>query len=154
MKNILFFIIFSSFISCEKDDICIDPTTPKLIVVFYDNVNQLEKKEVPNLKIEIESLGVFVPINVTSNDSIRIPLRIDVDLTKIRLSKQETDQEEIVDVFTLNYLRSEIFVSRSCGFKTTYSEVSDTDLTTNWINSLTINQTIADETAKHISIFH
>jgi hypothetical protein len=123
--------------------------------VFYDNANQSEKKVVSNLKIAIDSLGTFIAINPIASDSITIPLRVDIDLTKIRLTKQETDEDEIIDDFTLNYLRDEVFVSRSCGFKTTYSETEIENLTSNWINSLTINnQIITDETAKHISIFH
>ncbi len=155
IKKILLIILIITFFSCERDDICIDPTTPKLIIVFYDNANQSEKKVVSNLKIAIDSLGTFIAINPIASDSITIPLRVDIDLTKIRLTKQETDEDEIIDDFTLNYLRDEVFVSRSCGFKTTYSETETENLTSNWISSLTINnQIITDETAKHISIFH
>jgi len=155
LKKTLLILIIITFFSCERDDICIDPITPKLIIIFHDTANQSEKKEVPNLKVEVDSLGTFIEINSIANDSITIPLRVDVDFTKIRLSKQETDEDEITDEFTVNYLRNEIFVSRSCGFKTTYSELTKTNLTTAWISSLTINnQNVIDETAKHISIFH
>ena len=155
IKKILLIILTITFFSCERDDICIDETTPKLIVVFYDNNNPLERKDAPNLKVAIDSLGTFIEVSPISNDSITIPLRVDVDLTKIRLTKQETDEDEITDDFNLNYIRDEVFVSRSCGFKTTYSETDAENLTNNWISSLTINnQTITDETTKHISIFH
>jgi hypothetical protein len=36
-KYITFFIILISLlVSCEKDDICLEETTPKLIIRFYD----------------------------------------------------------------------------------------------------------------------
>jgi len=40
---ILLFILSLTLINCEKDDICIETTTPKLIVVFYNN-------EIPDAK--------------------------------------------------------------------------------------------------------
>lgn len=155
IKKTLLTILIITFFSCERDDICIEPTTPNLIILFYDNANQSEKKAVSKLKVEIESLDNFVEISQTSTDSIIIPLRIDVNSTKIKLTKNFEETNEQIDYFTLKYLREEIFVSRSCGFKTSYSETETENLTNNWINSLTINnQTIADETEKHISIFH
>lgn len=154
-KTTVLILIIITFFSCERDDICIDATTPKLIVRFYDNTDIETLKSVESLKIEIDSLGTFVEINPIANDSIIIPLRIDEDFTKIRLSTTSNDVTKIDD-FTLNYTRKEVFVSRSCGFKTTFLEIPEvTNLTTNWVTSLTINnQNITDETAKHISIFH
>ena len=155
IKKIAIIFVLIVSLNCERDDICIDPTTPKLLVVFYDNTNQTERKAVSNLKIEVESTDGFVEITHASNDSIAIPLRVDIDLTKIKLIKKETDQDEIIDEFTLNYVREEVFVSRSCGYKTIYPQTTQENLTQNWIASLTINnQNVTDETAKHISIFH
>ena len=39
-------VIAFSFWNCEKDDICEDgtPTTPRMIIEFYDNLNPTAKK--------------------------------------------------------------------------------------------------------------
>ncbi len=156
MKKIIFITFLLSFmLSCEKDDICVDGNTPHLIVRFFDTDDHSLVKAVTSLSIEVDSLGVFVPINVISTDSIVIPLRVDEDFTKIRLTKNTGEITAISDEFTLNYDRDEVFVSRSCGYKMNYLNVQESNVTTNWLNSLLINnQTILDEKEKHISIFH
>ena len=58
MKKIqlLFICLFSiSFSSCEKDDICeaTTPTTPKLVIEFYDVLNRTVKKNVNNLAVKL-----------------------------------------------------------------------------------------------------
>ena len=45
-------VLFS--LSCERDDICIDEITPKLIIRFYDFENPELFKDVANLKVNIE----------------------------------------------------------------------------------------------------
>jgi hypothetical protein len=156
MKKIILFLLIITLISCERDDICIDPTTPKMIILFFDTVDTDQRKSVPNLKVEVESTNDFVEINQSITDSISIPLRVDVDFTKIRLTKNLGETSEKVDNFTISYNRNQVFVSRSCGFKTTYTDIPNPiDLTDQWIQNLTINnQNIIDETEKHISIFH
>ena len=52
MKKIyLLFLIAITFSSCEKDDICDanTPTTPRLIIDFYDATNPTALKNVINL---------------------------------------------------------------------------------------------------------
>lgn len=151
---LLLFII--TFFSCERDDICIDETTPRLIIVFYGDEEFTTRKSVPNLKIEVDSLGVYNEISFSSYDSIAIPLRVDENLTNIRLIKNYDLDNEIIENFTLTYLRDEVFVSRSCGFKTTFLELpEDIEFDGTWIRSDTINtQNILNEKTKHISIFH
>ena len=150
---LLLFLLF--FSSCEKDDICIDENTPHLIVRFYDTNDHSLIKAVTKLSIEVNSLGIFIPIDVVSSDSIAIPLQVDGNFTKIRLTKNTGETNTISDEFTLNYERNEVFVSRSCGYKINYLNIDEVDVTSNWMDSILINkQTIADEKEKHISIFH
>jgi hypothetical protein len=143
--------------SCEKDDICIDPTTPKLVIVFYDKDNHSLKKEVPDLLVEIDSLNTFIPYGTAiSTDSISLPLRVDADFTKYRFIKKFDDNtNQVIDVFTLNYEREIEFVSRSCGYKAIFNNISISDLTTNWINEIEIKQqNILNEKEAHLSVYH
>ena len=52
-KIIALLLLFSAIISCERDDICPEstPTTPRLIIRFYDNTELSETKRVINLQV-------------------------------------------------------------------------------------------------------
>jgi hypothetical protein len=161
MKKYLFvLLIVSFFASCEKDDICIDETTPHLVIRFYDKTSTSTVKAVTNLKVEVEnSNDEFVQIgNTASLDSIVLPLNVDFDLTKIRLTKNFSETSAgIVNAFTLNYNREEVFVSRSCGYKTIYRNVnkSDENLSSDWIQNINLLfPDIDNENQAHITIFH
>jgi len=161
MKKYLFVLLMLSFFtSCEKDDICIDEVTPHLVIRFYDKASTSTVKKVSNLKVEVEnSNDEFVQIgSTTSLDSIVLPLNVALDLTKIRLTKNFIDNSTgIVNSFTLNYDREEVFVSRSCGYKTIYKNVnkSDENLSLDWIHNINLLFTnIDNENQAHITIFH
>ena len=74
MKKYYLFLSFFSLliIGCEKDDFCIDPITPNMIIRFYDATNTLETKSVTNLTVQPEGLEEIYS-NV-SLDSITVPL--------------------------------------------------------------------------------
>ena len=85
MKKIqlLFICLFSiTFSSCEKDDICeaTTPTTPKLVVEFYDSLNPTVKKNVTNLAVK--EINSTTSLTFTGTSKIKIPLRISQDITK------------------------------------------------------------------------
>ena len=161
MKKYLFVLLMVSFFtSCEKDDICIDEVTPHLVIRFYDKIDNTKLKKVTNLKVEVEnSNNEFIQIGSTKSlDSIVLPLNVDVDLTKIKLTKNFTETSDgISNSFTLNYNREEVFVSRSCGYKTIYHNLSKSDenLSSDWIQNINLLFTDVDnENQAHIKIFH
>ena len=61
-------------------------------------------------------------------------------------------------IYEFTYERSNIYVNRACGFKTTYAALSarEDDLgVTDWILNLNIlKTTVEDETEAHITILH
>jgi len=152
--------MFLSFYSCQKDDICIDPITPNLIIRFYDFTNSAQFKAVNNLQIKNIDIDSIYNNNIVSTDSIAIPLNINQDVTKYVLSINSNDQTLInSDTITISYTRKPTFVSRSCGFKTVFNNVN-ISLTTdndNWIKGIsTIDslQNITDEKKAHVKILH
>jgi len=159
-KKLVIILLISFFASCEKDDICIDETTPHLIVKFYDKDNPDDAKKVTNLKVEVENyLDEKIQIdNVSSRDSIILPLNVDLDLTKIYLTKNVTDDnpDGIEESFILNYSREDVYVSRSCGYKTIYKSINVSDeLTDDWIQTITIvEENVENENQAHLNIFH
>ncbi|MDF1518532.1 MAG: DUF6452 family protein [Lutibacter sp.] len=145
---ILLFILSFTFINCEKDDICIETTTPKLIIVFYNDTIPDTKKAVTSLTVSADSLG-----NIYENqslDSIAIPL----DLTK-NSTLYKFKSGTITDSINFTYDKRDVFVSRSCGYKTIFENLQIESRTANWIKNDTLkNTTIDNETATHLNIFH
>lgn len=148
-KNlIVLLIIVLGFSSCEKDDICVDDTTPNLIIRFYDKNDTNTTKQVANLTVwanEKDSLYVN-----QSLDSISIPLNISANSTTYKFAS-----DNLIDEITFSYQTKDIFVSRSCGYKSNFENVAISSNTNNWISSITINNaTVSNEKNAHIYIYH
>lgn len=155
-KIIGFVFLISMFSSCETDTICIDETTPHLIIQFYDK-SDLKLKAVTNLKVSVENASedTIAVFETATSDSIAIPLNVDIDFTKIYLSKNTSETSGITDEVLLNYTRRNTFVSRSCGYKTLYSDVKSTTATDNsWIENVSVLKEIDNENQTHLKIFH
>tara|TARA_B100000768_G_scaffold100624_1_gene93706 strand:- start:49204 stop:49677 length:474 start_codon:yes stop_codon:yes gene_type:complete len=141
--------------SCEKDDFCIEPITPNMVIRFYNATNITQTKPVEDLSVNPEG---FDELYSNANlDSILIPLDVTSNQIIYNLSSESN-----IDIITINYDVEEIFVSRSCGFKAIFNNVSVTsDVSNDWIigltetleNTITI-PTIDNETAAHVKIFH
>lgn len=145
-----FFVItiaLTLIVSCQKDDFCVDPITPNLIINFYDSENPEERKQVEGLTVWAGELGdLYTAVTI---DSISLPLDPAVDFTTFHLSSGELE-----DQITVNYSRKEVFVSRSCGYIYNFHELNLTDTSNNWIvNTEITNDTIKDEN-EHLKILH
>ena len=147
---ILLFILCFTFINCEKDDICIDTTTPKLIIVFYDNEIPTEIKKRLLDSVWVDGKNSIKEFEKQTLDSIAIPLDLNHNKSKYIISSNS-----IRDTIEFTYDRKDIFVSRSCGYKTIFENLQIESITRNWIKNDTIkNTTIDNETAVHLTIFH
>jgi len=141
---------------CERDDICIDEITPHLVVRFYNNDDQTLLKKFSQLSVKI--MGVENDsINFSSNDSILIPLKTTEDITRFIITLDSDQNTFNRDTLTVAYGREDVFVGRSCGFKTIFNNANYTLQTDseNWIlDTEIITQTIDNETTAHVKIFH
>ena len=159
-KLLLIGLLFLSFLACEKDDICIDPITPNLIIRLYDITDGTTIKSVTNLQIKnIDQDSIFQD-NITVADSITIPLNINQDSTTYVFTIDNNDANLAnSDTLKISYTREDVFVSRSCGFKTIFKNVnlSLTSDNNNWIQSVIFidpENTIENETKAHVKILH
>jgi hypothetical protein len=97
MKKIIAFLMILGFASssCEPDDICDPntPTTPRMLIQFYDISNPSVLKNVTNLKVIGEGMTEGVVLNpngvdeakyVTSGNNILLPLNTAADIVKYR----------------------------------------------------------------------
>lgn len=147
---IIFIILITTFLSCEKDDICIDAITPNLIIRFYNDTLPTELKSVELDSIWVINKDKLSAYKGVTTDSIAIPLDFTEDTTKYIL-----ENNSVIDTIEFFYSRSDIFVSRSCGYKTIFENLQINNNTNNWVKSITINNTtISDEKAAHINIYH
>ena len=166
MKKIqlLFICLFSiTFSSCEKDDICeaSTPTTPKLVVEFYDSINPTVKKNVTNLAVK--EINSTTSLTFTSTSKIKIPLRISQDFTKYSFILNSTDVTlDNEDFLQFNYTRQNLFVSRACGYKTNFIFSSTTPFIKTetsipdgyWIQNVEITTSnITTENEIHVKIY-
>tara|TARA_R110002073_G_scaffold8207_1_gene45573 strand:+ start:22780 stop:23256 length:477 start_codon:yes stop_codon:yes gene_type:complete len=151
----LLLLITTLISSCEKDDFCIDPVTPNMVIRFYDATNTANTKAVSELYVWPNALDSIY--TNASLDSILVPL--DVNSNQIIYNFSSGTNQ---DILTINYEVEEVFVSRSCGFKAIFNNITVTsDPANDWIlgvtttldNTVTIT-TIDDETAAHVQIFH
>ena len=162
-KIVLLLLLTITFSSCEKDDICAEETTPRLVLEFYDISNPSNLKNVLNLKIKgigaTEDLGTFNGVS-----KIVLPLDITQDSTKYSLILNSTSLTlNNEDSLQFNYTRQNVFVSRACGYKTIFelnptpTGVINTDAATPdgfWIQDINIVTTnIETENETHIKIY-
>lgn len=142
MKKIISLVLLFTFglSSCEKDDICdpTTPTTPRLVIDFYDIADATLLKKVTNLKVVgIDSKGNDLSEGIIFNENgstdtkyyangvstISIPLKTNDTITSYKFiyNAKSTDPALInTDVLTFYYKHTDTYVSRACGFKTTF----------------------------------
>lgn len=164
MKKILLLILITITLSgCEKDDIC-DPataTTPSLVIEFYNAASPNNLQNVTNLKVI--SPGFTNPIlGTTGVSKITIPLKTSENTTSFEFIENGGDDDisdDNTDVLQFTYNRTNIYVSRACGYKVNF-DLTNTNTniltpdTDNWIQSIVIAQpNIENENETHIKIY-
>ncbi len=145
---VLIVVVLATFYSCENDDICLESTTPQLIIRFYDVSNPTVKKSVNSLNVWIAAKDSIIKNKAT--DSIAIPLNTNTTNTVYRFSSANK-----IDDLSFTYQKGEVYISRSCGFKSIFQNLTATKSSSNWIQQVIItNPTIENEKNAHISILH
>ncbi len=168
--SLLLLIIVATW-SCERDDICATTTatTPHLIVRFYDLIDPQLLKAVDGLSVRgLDESGNELPdINISQPfDSILLPLRFQNEATSSRFALEKNTNFRLdddaatqsnVDILTVNYTPEFQYVSRACGYKSIFTNVSisiEQD-GNNWILTNEILTTIIDnENQAHVILRH
>ena len=173
-KILLMFVLIISFSACEKDDICTDETTPRLIVEFYDISNNATIKNVLNLKVKEFGTNDFMVFDPTleeddedrylfNGSKLELPLKLAATSTKYSLILNSTGTTPNEDVLEFVYTPENVYVSRACGYKTIFelnptpNGVIKSDVTTPesfWIQDFNILTTTIDtENETHIKVY-
>lgn len=147
-----------AFSACEKDDICIDADTPRLVIRFYDAMDTTLSKDVQNLVIiGVDDSGLRDTIPNAALDSIILPLRPNKTTTTFTFSRQTSISDINIDTLRLNYAPKEVFASRACGYIVNYDSLQATAQQDDslWIQRITIDTSlIANSASTHVKIFH
>ncbi|MFK8060098.1 MAG: DUF6452 family protein [Polaribacter sp.] len=145
--------------SCEKDDFCLqNPVTPNLVITFFDDANRLIPKDVERLSIIALSKTANLITNITT-DSIAIPLNSLATETVYKLTMNNVDgatANDVIATFTIKYTPKNDYVSRSCGFRVIFDDVSFS-ADNSWIKNITPTSTITNidnQNSAHVQIFH
>jgi hypothetical protein len=147
--------------ACERDDICppTTPTTPRVIIEFFDVNASEENKTVTDLSYFAEGSNDTISLGTT--DSIALPLNTNANTSRFKLIRNfENEDFENTDEIEFDYQVDEVFINRSCGFKAVFSDLSATripenPLTNNWIRSISVEQIdVENEQVTHIFILH
>lgn len=175
MKKIISILLLFTFglSSCEKDDICDanTPTTPRLVITFYDDIDPTTPSPVLNLMVEGEGQSTPIIFNagatgnlqyLANTNTISLPLKTDADKVTYKFTYNASSTNPAarnVDYLTFNYSSQNIYVSRACGFKTNF--VLDPAIPylhedpdgNNWMLNITVkNRNIVSEDETHIDI--
>ncbi|MFD2540995.1 DUF6452 family protein [Lacinutrix gracilariae] len=172
MKNLKFIILtviiaFVAFLSCERDDICSDDTstTSRLFIQFYNSANTENVKNA--FKLRIQGVGneeVLSDYNIVTANSIYLPLKTTETSTQFVLHKDyvlndDGTTEGNADTITINYATELEYVSKACGYKTVFENVTisvedDGDKWIDYILSATDNEPISNEDEAHFNLYH
>jgi hypothetical protein len=173
--TLLLLVIFTST-SCEKDDICDanTPTTPRLVIEFYNYTTPSAVKNVTNLKVIGKGMTdgiIFNPSAVgedkylTNGTKISIPLKTDAKTTTYSFILNSSNIKPTLidtDEVTFNYTTKDVFVSRACGFKTLFTldptnPIVHTAVPTTkpvWMQAISVNKSnIDNENETHIKVY-
>lgn len=163
-KRIVFLIlILFIFKGCTKDDICPEDTatTAKVVISFNDFANPTNTKNVNVLSVETDYNPSVSVVSFQNVKEIAIPLSTTSDTTKykfIRSIIRTNDTLTNVDRLMFVYQRQNMYVSRACGYKMEYYNLSvklEDEGAENWIKLATvIRETVNDENSAHVTMLH
>jgi len=184
MKKIISLLLVFTFglSGCEKDDICDPntPTTPRLVITFYKINSPSELQNVTDLMVIGEDEKAGIIFNETATDTtkylangstISIPLKtnaLSTTYTFVLDSQNDNPAAINTDAIKFNYTHNDVYVSRACGFKTTFTLYplstspplsvpfvqTDTDGNGLWMQEVfVINPNIENENETHIKVF-
>lgn len=167
--SIIFTLLcFATFSSCEKDDICSEttPTTPKMVIDFYEYLNPSIKKSFKKIEI-IEIDNPNSVLEFLNTNRILLPLRTDSSQSSyvFRLTYTNINTDVInEDLVQIQYTKEDVYISRACGYKSNFILENSEPLNPNpnitdygddelWIKEYIVRQSvITNENETHLDI--
>lgn len=158
MKKLIFslFIItsFIAFNSCQ-DEFCLDSTTPNVVIEFYNNTERDSLKEIDLIVWANTTKDTIFNGTISDTGSLELPLDTQNNSVVYHLSRQDDLGNGSVEDITINYTTEDQYVSKSCGFKSVFNNVTISTTNADWLlDSETTTESITNETEAHVKIYH
>tara|TARA_B000000477_G_scaffold119732_1_gene120471 strand:- start:287 stop:745 length:459 start_codon:yes stop_codon:yes gene_type:complete len=136
IKHLHFLVLTLFFLSCEKDDICIEGSenTNRISIGFIDN----ESKNPTGITLSfIKGINNDSIIESFSGNELKLPLMVNSNETKYIL-----EQNEVKDTLIIFHQTNHLYLNRSCGFKSNFLIKSKTEIIkeSGWIREISIVQ--------------
>ena len=136
IKHLHFLVLILFFLSCEKDDICIEGSenTNRITIGFIDN----ESKNPTGITLSfIKGINNDSIIESFSGNELKLPLMVNSNETKYIL-----EQNEVKDTLIIFHQTNHLYLNRSCGFKSNFLIKSKTEIIkeSGWIREISIVQ--------------
>ena len=136
IKYLHFLVLTLFFLSCEKDDICIEGSenTNRISIGFIDN----ESKNPTGITLSfIKGINNDSIIESFSGNELKLPLMVNSNETKYIL-----EQNEVKDTLIIFHQTNHLYLNRSCGFKSNFLIKSKTEIIkeSGWIREISIVQ--------------
>lgn len=143
-------------VSCEEDDVCVGEGTPYLTVVFKNiigDVNFTDTIIIQKLLADGQTLDTTFVTQRIFTDSIKLALGgLDESTSFYEIRRRTTG---IPDILTVNYSPKTSFVSKACGFRLTYDNLSY-ESTENTIRNIVPSESnvLENESATNLYIYY
>ena len=136
IKHLHFLVLTLFFLSCEKDDICIEGSenTNRITIGFIDN----ESKNLTGISLSsIKGINNDSIIESFSGNELKLPLMVNSNETKYIL-----EQNKVKDTLIIFHQTNHLYLNRSCGFKSNFLIKSKTEIIkeSGWIREISIVQ--------------
>jgi hypothetical protein len=168
MKQRLLFIFTLLVIglsSCERDDICPEntPTTPRLVVQFFDINNPEIQKDINELVIQSVDTENENFIEYDNVSEIILPLKTNQNSTQFLMTinaNSENESDLNTDELIFNYARRNVYINRACGYKVEFldfqvTQIEESNEDLEWIKATAVQQpNIDNENETHLFIYH
>ncbi len=168
MKQRLLFIftlLAISLSSCERDDICPEntPTTPRLVVQFFDINNPEIQKDINELVIQSVDTDNENFIEYDNVSEIILPLKTNQNSTQFLMTinaNSENESDINTDELIFNYARRNVYINRACGYKVEFldfqvTQIEESNEDLEWIKATAVQQpNIDNENETHLFIYH
>ena len=152
IKHLPFLVLTLFFLSCEKDDICIEGSenTNRVTIGFVNYKSRIQTgislsyiKGINNDSILSEGF---------SGDYLKLPLKVNSNQTRYILEHDKTK-----DTLKIFHQTNHLYLNRSCGFKSNFIIKSETEIIkeSGWIREVSIEKdSIFNEENTNIFIYY
>jgi len=161
----IFTVLAIGLSSCERDDICPEntPTTPRLVVQFFDINNPEIQKDINELVIQSVDTENENFIEYDNVSEIILPLKTNQNSTQFLMTinaNSENESDINTDELIFNYARRNVYINRACGYKVEFldfqvTQIEESNEDLEWIKATAVQQpNIDNENETHLFIYH